>query len=312
MTEKCIDMSLRFWGVRGSIPSPGVNTSKYGGNTSCLELRIGKEGRLIIIDAGSGIRELGNYMLQHDLPKGSIDADLFLTHTHWDHILGFPFFAPIYLPVTTLRVHGPVSFEKESLQEVIGGQMRYRYFPVNVGELRSTITYEQLKEQTEIDLRDGLILRTKLLNHPLMTLGYRFEYAGKTICTCYDTEPYYNLFITDPADPAYNEAVAQEGERAAVEMNAGLEDFFRGADILIYDAQYTEEEYLQRYRTWGHSPMESAIAAAERGEVKRLVLFHHDPERSDAALDELELRFRKQYEGKLDFFFAREGMVLTL
>ncbi len=312
MTEKSIAMSLRFWGVRGSIPSPGAKTAKYGGNTSCLEIRIGREERLVIIDAGSGIRELGNYMLQHDLPKGPIDADLFLTHTHWDHILGFPFFAPIYIPVTTLRVHGPVSFEKESLQEVVGGQMRYRYFPVNVGELRSAIIYKQLKEHAEIDLGGGLILRTKLLNHPLMTLGYRFEYAGKTICTCYDTEPYYNLFVTDPADPAYNEAVALEGEKAAEEMSADLEDFFRGADILIHDAQYTEEEYQRRYRTWGHSPMESAIAAAERGGVKQLVLFHHDPERSDDALDELELRFRGQHAGKLDLFFAREGMILTL
>ncbi len=312
MTEGCIDMSLRFWGVRGSIPSPGANTAKYGGNTSCLEMRIGSDERLIIIDAGSGIRELGNYMMQHDLPKGPIDADLFLTHTHWDHITGFPFFTPIYIPGTTLRVHGPVSFERESLEEVVGGQMRYRYFPVNVGELRSTIIYEQLQERAEIDLGGGLILRTKLLNHPLMTLGYRFEYAGKTICTCYDTEPYYNLFVTDPADPAYDEVVAQEGERTAAEMNASLENFFRGADILIYDAQYTEEEYQKQYRNWGHSPMESAIAAAERGEVKKLALFHHDPERSDAALDELEQHFRRQYAGRLDLFFAREGMVLTL
>ncbi len=312
MTEACVDMSLRFWGVRGSIPSPGAKTYKYGGNTSCLELRVGKEERLIIIDAGSGIRALGNYLLQHDLPKGPIDADLFLTHTHWDHITGFPFFTPIYIPGTTLRVHGPVSFEKESLEEVVGGQMRYRYFPVNVGELSSSITYDRIQERNEIDLGRGLILRTRLLNHPLMTLGYRFEYAGKTICTCYDTEPYYNLFITDKDHPDYDEAIAMEGEEAAREMNLGLEDFFRGADILIYDAQYTDEEYQRQYRTWGHSPMEAAISAAQRGEVKKLALFHHDPERSDEALDELEQRFRQECEGVLDVFFAREGMTLTL
>ncbi len=309
--SECVDICLRFWGVRGSIPSPGVKTSKYGGNTSCLEMRIGQEERLIIIDAGSGIRELGNYLLRHDLPKGSIDADLFLTHTHWDHITGFPFFTPIYIPGTTLRVYGPVSFESESLEEIVGGQMKYRYFPVNAGELRSTISYEWL-QQPEIELGGGLLLRTRLLNHPLIALGYRFEYAGKTICTCYDTEPYYNLFVSDPQDPAYDEAMAEEGERAAQEMNAGLEDFFRGADILVHDAQYTDEEYQKQYRTWGHSPMEPVIASALRGGVKRLALFHHDPDRTDDELDRLEQRFRSQCGDELDVFFAREGMTLTL
>ncbi len=307
-----VDMSLRFWGVRGSIPSPGAKTSKYGGNTSCLELRIGEEERLIIIDAGSGLRELGNHLLAHDLPKGPIDADLFLTHTHWDHITGFPFFTPIYIPGTTLRVRGPASFERESLEKVVGGQMRYRYFPVNMGELRSDIDYQWVQEEPEIDLGEGLILRTRLLNHPLTALGYRFEYANKTICTCYDTEPYYNLFAADPEDPDYDEMVAEEGERVAQEMNAELEDFFRGADILIHDAQYTDEEYQRQYRTWGHSPMEAAIAAALRVGVKRLALFHHDPDRTDDELDLLEEKFRSEYGDKLDVFFAREGMTLTL
>lgn len=304
-------MSLRFWGVRGSIPSPGPSTRKYGGNTPCLEMRIGEKERLVIIDAGSGIRELGNYMMANDLPKGPIDADLFLTHTHWDHIMGFPFFTPIYIPGTKLRVYGPVSFEDDSLEEVVGGQMKYRYFPVNMGELLSTIEYRRLRETPEIDLGDGLVLRTKLLNHPLMALGYRFEYGGKVVCTCYDTEPYCNLFITDPDDPAYDKTMAEEGENVAREMSGLLEDFFRGADLLIYDAQYTDDEYRKLRRGWGHSPMEAAIASAGRADVKKLALFHHDPDRSDTDLDTLAAQICNGGAEGMEIFFAREGMTLN-
>ena len=239
-------MKVRFWGVRGSIPSPGSITQKYGGNTACIEVRVGDEDRLIIIDAGSGIRTLGNYIMGHDLPRGPISADIFLSHTHWDHIMGYPFFTPIYIPGTTMRVHGPVSFEDDPLEEVVGGQMKYRYFPINLGELASEIEYIRLKETPEIDMGRGLILRTKLLNHPITALGYRFEYNGKVVCTCYDTEPFRNLFITDPEDPGYDEAMAMEGEEVAIEQNLAVEEFFAGADLLIHDAQYTDAEYGER------------------------------------------------------------------
>ncbi len=307
--ENMADITVRFWGVRGSIPSPGAMTQKYGGNTSCIELRIG--GRLIIIDAGSGIRELGNFLLKNDLPKGAINADIFLTHTHWDHILGFPFFAPIYIPGTELRVHGPVSFEDETLAEVVGGQMKYRYFPVNMRELASNIVYDRLQENPGMELGGGLRLRTKILNHPLTALGYRFEYAGKVICTCYDTEPYRNLFITDPEDPAYDGEMAKEGEQVAKEMTELQEQFFSGADLLIHDAQYLIEEYQQKYLNWGHSPMETVIESAGRAEVKQLALFHHDPERSDEELD-LLAKTHCGKKGGMEVFFAREGMEIVL
>ena len=190
-------MKVHFWGVRGSIPSPGPTTQKYGGNTACIELRVGPDNRLVIIDAGSGIRSLGNSLMATDLPQGSIKADIFLSHTHWDHIMGYPFFTPIYIPGTRLKVHGPVSFEEDALEEVVGGQMKYRYFPINLGELASDIEYIRVKEDPNIDLGNGLRLATKLLNHPITALGYRFEYDGKAVCTCYDTEPFRNLFITD-------------------------------------------------------------------------------------------------------------------
>lgn len=305
-------MKVRFWGVRGSIPSPGPKTQKYGGNTSCIELRVGPDNRIVIIDAGSGIRTLGNSIMAGDLPKGPIKADIFLTHTHWDHIMGYPFFTPIYIPGTKLKVHGPVSFEEDPLEEVVGGQMKYRYFPVNLGELASEIEYIRLKENPNIDLGDGLHLRTKLLNHPITALGYRFEYDNKAVCTCYDTEPFRNLFITDPAHPAYDEAMAIEGEEVAVEQNLAVEQFFAGADLLIYDAQYTAAEYAARIN-WGHTSMEYAIEAANRAGVKKLALFHHDPDRTDATLDELATIYCQPGKyGATEVFYAREGMEIEL
>lgn len=306
-------MKVRFWGVRGSIPSPGPTTQKYGGNTACIELRVGKDERVIIIDAGSGIRTLGNHLMANDLPKGPIKADIFLSHTHWDHIMGYPFFTPIYIPGTQLRIHGPVSFEDDPLEEVVGGQMKYRYFPINLGELASEVEYMRLKEDPDIDLGDGLKLSTKLLNHPITSLGYRFEYEGKVVCTCYDTEPFRNLFITDPEDPAYDEAMAVEGEEVAAEQNKAIEQWFEGADLLIYDAQYTEEEYASSRVNWGHTSMEYAIGAAGRAGVKKLALFHHDPDREDSKLDDLAALYCPGGRvGEMEVFFARESMVIDL
>jgi phosphoribosyl 1,2-cyclic phosphodiesterase len=306
-------MKVRFWGVRGSIPSPGGKTQKYGGNTACIELRVGEAGRLVIVDAGSGIRPLGNFMMGHDLPKGPIRADIFLSHTHWDHIMGYPFFTPIYIPGTRLKVHGPVSFEDDPLEDVVGGQMKYRYFPVNLGELASEIEYIRLKETPLIDMGDGLMLTTKLINHPITALGYRFTYNNVSVCTCYDTEPFRNLFITDPSHPDYDEAMALEGEEVAVEQNLAVEQFFAGADLLIHDAQYTAAEYAKGRVNWGHTAMEHAIAAATRAGVKRLALFHHDPDRTDQQLDELAVSLCRPAgpEGP-EVFFAAEGMEIDL
>ncbi len=305
-------MKVRFWGVRGSIPSPGSTTQKYGGNTACIELRVGPDNRIIIIDAGSGIRLLGNALMANDLPKGPIKADIFLSHTHWDHIMGYPFFTPIYIPGTKLKVHGPVSFEDDPLEEVVGGQMKYRYFPINLGELASDVEYVRLKEDPHIDLGGGLRLATKLLNHPITALGYRFEYEGRVVCTCYDTEPFRNLFITDPDHPAYDEAMAFEGNEVAMEQNLAIEQFFAGADLLIYDSQYTDAEYGARIN-WGHTTMEYAIAAANRAGVKKLAMFHHDPDRSDAQLDELAKMYCQPGKfGDTEVFYAREGMEVDL
>lgn len=306
-----MSLKVRFWGVRGSIPCPGPKTVKYGGNTACIELRFTEAQRLIILDAGSGIRDLGNFMMANDLPKGPMRTEIFLTHTHWDHIMGYPFFTPIYIPGTKIKVYGPVTFEGESLDTVVGGQLTYRYFPVRQNELAAEIKYIDLKEGT-FDLGDGIRLVAKYLNHPVLCLGYRFEYQGKVFCTSYDTEPFRNLFCTDPGAPSYDEAMANEGELVAAEQNSLLEKFFTGADLLVYDAQYTQTEYDKSYRGWGHTPIEHAVAAAGRAGVKALALFHHDPMRTDAQLDTLGVQYDASPCDQTRVFFAQEGMELEL
>ncbi|MBT3273178.1 MAG: MBL fold metallo-hydrolase, partial [Spirochaetales bacterium] len=265
-------MKIRFWGVRGSIPCPGPTTVEYGGNTACIELRFGDNDRLLIIDAGSGIRSLGNYMMQHDLPKGPIETSIFLTHTHWDHIMGFPFFTPIYIPNTKLKIYGPVTYENEGLDKIVGSQLSYRYFPIKHSELSAEITYYPLKESS-IDLGDGITVTTKYLNHPILCLGYKFEHEGKVFCTAYDTEPYRNIFPTNPEEFGYDEVAAEEGDIAAREENEKLLRFMEGADIVVHDTQYTNEEYVDSKLGWGHTPFEFAINSCNKAGVKKMMLF---------------------------------------
>jgi len=305
-------IKVKFWGVRGSIPSPGSDTVRYGGNTLCLELRLKDQNRLIIVDAGSGIRELGDSLSFNPVAADRVDTEIFLTHTHLDHILGLPFFGPIHNPRTRLKIYGPVTCEEDPLKDVIGGQLSYRYFPVRQRELGADIEYIDLKEGN-YDLGKGVKLITKYLNHPLLALGYRLEYGDKVICTAFDTEPFYNVFCTDPSDPGYDEFLASEGDRAAREENFRMETFFKDADLLIHDGQYTQAEYDSGKRGWGHSPIEYAVAAAGRANVKRLAICHHDPVRTDAQLDELSRLFgRDGMPGKQEIFFAREGQEIEI
>ena len=304
-------MKIKFWGVRGSIPCPGPNTVKYGGNTACIEIYFADINRRIIIDAGSGIRELGNYLLSDPASNSPVKVDIFLSHSHWDHIMGFPFFGPIYIPTTKLRVYGPVTYE-DTIKEVIGGQFTYRYFPVRQSELSSDITYIDLKEGC-YDLGDGIKLTAKYLNHPVLCLGYRFEYQGKVFCTVYDTEPFQNIFCTDPADPSYDEAIAREGQEAADLANSLVEAFFSNADLIVYDVQYTRNEYESSKVGWGHTSIEYAISSSIRNKVKQVALFHHDPVRTDRQIDELTRRYCNPTDtGSTEIFFAREGMEINL
>jgi phosphoribosyl 1,2-cyclic phosphodiesterase len=301
-------LSVRIWGDRGSIPCPGKDTVVYGGNTSCLEIRAGE--KLVIIDFGTGIKPFGDWLMANDFKKGPIDTDIFITHTHWDHIMGFPMFTPIFIPTSRIRIRGPVSYENETLEQIIGAQLTYRYWPIRISELSAQIEYSQIRETT-LDLGDGLWVTTKYLNHPILCLGYRFEYKGKSVITAYDTEPFRNLFPTDPADPNYDEDAAREGEAAVREENEKLLRFFRGADVLIHDTQYTAAEY-DKHLGWGHTSFEHAINSANKAGVKKLVMFHHDPNRTDEQLEKLEQDYQKRIAGKtsMQIMMAREGLTI--
>jgi len=291
-------LTVRFWGVRGSLPTPGQDTVIYGGNTSCLEIRA--DDRLIIVDLGTGVRSLGDWLIKNDLPKfGKIKAEVFITHTHWDHIMGLPMFTPIYRPETELSITGPVSLENEDMRAVIENQLSHKYWPVRAGELSAKIEYNQLNEGT-FDLRDGLTVTTKFLSHPIFCLGYRFNYKNKSIATVYDHEPFRNLFTDGDC--------AKEGETAAEEENEKIRQFIKDVDIVIHDAQYTKDEYLAHIG-WGHCSYEHAIKNAAAMNVKQLVLFHHEPTRSDAKLDEIGKNFAGSIDPKI--IIAREGMVIN-
>jgi len=301
--------SVRFWGVRGSIPCPGRDTVIFGGNTTCLEIRA--DNRLIVIDLGTGAKPLADFLMANDFKKGPLNMDIFISHTHWDHIMGFPMFAPVFVPGTELRIRGPVSYNDDTLASIIGDQFSYRYWPVRQSELSAKIEYEELKETT-IDLGDGLKVRTKYLNHPILCLGYRFEYQGKSIATAFDHEPYRNLFPTDPEDPSYDEDAAMDGLSAAKEENEKILKFYKGVDILIHDTQYSAAGY-EKHLGWGHSSYDYAMLAASQTEVKKLVFFHHDPNYSDQKLESLEEQYKNDAEGKsFEIIMAREGLKIEV
>jgi phosphoribosyl 1,2-cyclic phosphodiesterase len=302
-------LSVRFWGVRGSIPCPGSATIVFGGNTSCLEVRA--DGRLVIIDLGTGIKPLGDWLMANDFKKGPIDTDIFLTHTHWDHIMGFPMFVPLFIPTTKLRIRGPVSFEDDTLESILSVQLSHKYWPIRLSELSAHLEYDQLKE-TILDLGGGLIVKTKYINHPVRCLGYRIEYGGKSIVTAYDHEPFSNLFPTNPEDPDYDEIAAEEGEITAREENEKVLKFFLNADVLVHDCQYTAKEYEAGKQGWGHTSYEYAINAANKANVKKLILFHHDPNRTDEQLTSLEAEYQRLIKNKtsMEIMMAKEGLLI--
>jgi phosphoribosyl 1,2-cyclic phosphodiesterase len=277
----------------------------------CIELGFAGCGRAIIIDAGSGLRRLGDELPSRCRRTKNLTLDLLLTHTHLDHILGLPFFRPLYRPETRVNIYGPTASPQERLEQVIGGQLTYHYFPVRQVELAADISYVDLKEGV-YDLGDGIVLSTTYLNHPLLCMGYRIDYRGVSVCTAFDTEPFRNVFITDSTDPAYDAVMAEEGEYAAGEANRRMQKFFHRADLLIHDAQFTEEEYRAGRIGWGHSSIEHAVATAEAAEIRRLALVHHDPMRTDTEMDGLaECYGGVRKDSGMEVIFAREGLSIT-
>jgi CheY-like chemotaxis protein/phosphoribosyl 1,2-cyclic phosphodiesterase len=296
-------MRVRFWGTRGSLAKPGPTTVRYGGNTSCVEVRTA-DGTLIVLDCGTGAHGLGQALVNG--PLRPVHGHLLITHTHWDHIQGFPFFAPLFVPGNVWDIYAPGGLGK-CLEEALAGQMEYAYFPVTLNQLGATIRYHDLVEGS-LELRDAHV-STRYLNHPALTLGYRVQVGSAVVVYATDHEPH----APPPLGMVYSSSFEADGLPVHREDQRHIE-FLSGADLVIHDAQYTVAEYAQKVG-WGHSPMEYTVDVALAAGVKRLALFHHDPLRDDEALDRLVEACRWRVaagRGALEVFAAAEGQVIEL
>jgi phosphoribosyl 1,2-cyclic phosphodiesterase/FixJ family two-component response regulator len=289
-------MRVKFWGTRGSIAVPGPHTTRYGGNTACVEVRAAN-GALVVIDGGTGAYALGQRLVSEG--GANLRGHILISHTHWDHIQGIPFFAPLFVPGNEWDIYGPKGLDK-SLRETLAGQMQYTYFPVTPDQFAARISYHDLVEGVlEID---GIRVSTQYLNHPALTLGYRLEVDGATIVYCCDHEPFSREAVGGPGTPGAHidqELSAQDLRHVA---------FIRDCDLLIHDGQYTAAEYSDHIG-WGHSPAEYVVRMARQAGVKRLALTHHDPHRNDDAVDRM-LESLREIASPLEVFAAAEGQSL--
>ncbi len=276
-------MHIRFWGTRGSIPTPGPTTVRYGGNTSCVEVR-DSTGSLLVLDAGTGLRELGVAMMSANGSRATT-IDLLLSHLHWDHIQGIPFFRPAYDPNSTIRIRGPR--QSRPMKELLGMGMDDPFFPVDLDDLPAKLEIGEMHHGS--DERIGKFrVRAVQVFHPAPALAYRVEADGRSVVYATDTE--------DPFSGKPNPVIA----------------LAEGADTLIHDAQFMKSDFKP---TWGHSTIESAIDVAARAKVKRLVLYHHDPDRGDDALDHIgrdAQRAGRERLATLEVVVAREGLELEV
>ena len=273
-------MRIRFWGTRGSIPTPGQRTVRYGGNTACVEVR-DSTGHLLVLDAGTGLRELG-IKLNGTSP---LVVDLFLSHLHWDHIQGIPFFRPAYDPKSTLRLYGPT--QHRPLRELLGLGMDDPFFPVDLDGLPVQLEVHEVDSGSKRKVGPYQVSATKIF-HPAPALAYRIEADGKSIVYATDTE--------DPFSGQTNPVIA----------------LAKDADALIHDSQYLDSDFKAG---WGHSTVATALDVATRAKVKRLILYHHDPDRTDDALDRIGVETQRAADaqgGGLEVIVAREGAELAV
>jgi len=273
-------MRIKFWGVRGSTPTPERRNSGYGGNTTCLEIRL-ENGTILILDCGSGLRGLGN-SLTREFGEQSLHAYIFLTHFHWDHIQGIPFFVPLYRKENAFFFHA-VNRQETELKQIIEGQLTSPYFPVDVSILRSTKHFYDLGFEP-IDI-NGAKIRPAPLFHPQGCVAYRVEADGGVFVLATDTEP---------GSPVHDRS---------------LRELARDADVLVYDAPYTPEQLAGEKKGWGHSSWLEGTRIAKESNVKHLVLFHHDPDHEDAFVDSLVENARKEFKNTIG---AAEGVEIRL
>lgn len=285
-------MKIRFWGVRGSIPTPSQETVRYGGNTSCVSADLGDN--MVIFDAGTGIRLLGTAILQR---KAKPKMDMFLSHVHWDHIQGFPFFGPGYVAGFRIDVHGRGKADN-TLGQILAGQMEGPNFPVSLNQLGAEFTYSDLRPGQGVDITSpagAKVARLECVNghHPNGVLVYRLtdSNTGRSVVYATDTE--------------------HHGKG----MDQGIANLAQGADVLIYDGMYTPEEYEAKYKGWGHSTWEKGFEIAKHAGVKTYIVFHHDPNHTDEFLENYEAEVKGKCKAQapaMAVAFAREGMEIDL
>ncbi len=268
---------VKFWGVRGSIPCPSPYHVKYGGNTSCIELLLGDQR--IIFDAGTGLRPLGRSIMKGE----NNEAHLLLTHTHWDHVCGFPFFQPAFNPNFQLHVKAG-HLVGTKLRTVLREQMMAPLFPIPLEVMCAQLSFEDFTAGDHFSLGRGIEVRTCALNHPNNATGYRIEFGGRSVCYITDTEHFPDR------------------------IDHTILNIIDGADVVIYDATYTDEEYPQHVG-WGHSTWQEAVKLADAGRIKELILFHHEPEHVDGFMEMIEKEAAKRFERVQA---ARESMELIL
>jgi phosphoribosyl 1,2-cyclic phosphodiesterase len=273
------DFRVRFWGVRGSIAAPGPATARYGGNTSCIEVRCG--GRLIVLDAGTGLRALGSQLVS----EAPLDADLFLTHTHFDHVCGLPFFKPFFQSQNRFRLWAGHLGGSYTLQQVMRELMMAPLFPVPPEIFKASLEYRDFRAGETITPAPGIAVRSAPLNHPNGATGYRIEFGGKAVC-----------YITD------TEHVPGAPDRSVLSL-------IQDADAVIYDSMYTDDEYARMYAGWGHSTWQEAVRLCKPAGVKKLIAFHHDPEHDDDKLDAIGRDIAAAMPGAI---LAQEGMEIAL
>jgi phosphoribosyl 1,2-cyclic phosphodiesterase len=293
-------MKVIFWGVRGSIASPGPSTVRYGGNTTCIQV-VTDDGEILILDAGTGIRALGNELMKNT----PVHASLFISHTHWDHIQGLPFFVPLFVPGNQLQLYGTFDpIYNKDLQSILGGQMEYCYFPVRSLELKADISYHSLREGDTVQVGDATITCV-LMNHPVLTYGYRIDCNGRSVFFSGDHEHPYNIY--DPGEfghEEFEELIAQKAQR--------IVDVANEVDLFIVDTMYTEAEIVQK-RGWGHGTFKSGLSMGMQAKAKHIVFTHHDPMRTDDELDAILIGLRENTDDASPMLsIASEGLEIVL
>ncbi|MBF0197281.1 MAG: response regulator [Planctomycetes bacterium] len=290
MTLKSLRSKITFWGIHGTLPVPGPQTTKYGGNTSCISVEFSKD-RNFIFDAGSGIKPFSDYVMKKSAGK-KFNSHIFITHPHWDHINAFPFFTPLFIQGNSIDVYGPKQFDK-SMYRIMSDQMDGVYFPVTVQEFGAHVDYHDLGEG--VHTIEGIKVETMMLTHPGNCLGYKVTYNGISFCYITDNELYF------PDHDSYNDLFYRN-----------LVEFSKGCDYFIHDTTYFDEEYEKKTH-WGHSCISQVCLLAHEAEVKNYYLFHHDPDHNDEKIQQkLEVAQSElaKLKSKTKCHIAYEGLEL--